>query len=132
MSSGSSIEQERLNVEKERLVQEKRLALESTKSSCEDITQDLADLTTEFTEHFIWKDAEDYEVEAAMSNIKLWRARFVNAKRETIEVRSKIVGGDHQELTDVLTRLTAKVNKVEKELDQAISNIKVSDVEKGL
>ena len=53
VSSGSSIEQERLNVEKERLVQEKRLALESAKSSCEVITQDLSDLTTEFTENFI-------------------------------------------------------------------------------
>ena len=131
-STSSSVEQERLEFEKEQLQQRKKLAEFAAKSSLEATKKDIEDLTRDFTEHLDWMEAKDSEVEKAMGNIKSWRKRLTDSRKEVLELEGKILGGDIGNLTNEMSRLKVTVQKAETELDAAISAIKEADEAKGI
>ena len=124
--------QEQLNEFQQKAAREKKKAASKAKCSMSTIKQDLQELTEEYSEHNDWEEAEDYDVQKAMGNIKAWKEKLSKVKKDTAMLEALVTGEDLDDLSDDLSRLKVQVSKVNDELTTAVTNIKSADEEKGL
>ena len=101
----------------------RKIATAEARSKKTLLKQNLEQLVSEFTEHYVWEDADDVDVENAMHSVKDWKKTFSDCSKEVAELEALIVCNELDEMVEDFNRLKLFVKKTSTDLEETVKNV---------